>query len=187
MQLQQSALASGDVNAARKSLFYAHDQFFWHLERDKHVSFDRDDKMSKALLEGLFSVREFGRATKIGKVAMKMKRVYRAYLAAHALALVNRSESARSHGSDSDLSQPNAYVQRMRVSVHRIVSNSAWFSKRFLGNQTSVSLDCSMIQTEAIVSVLLSFELKSYAAFIQFLHSHIASPHCLFFRRTHSL
>ena len=123
----------------------------------------------------------------LARLAMKMKRVYRAYLAAHALAIVNRSESARSHGSDSDLSQPNAYVQRMRVSVHRIVSNSAWFSKRFLGNQTSVSLDCSMIQTEAIVSVLLSFELKSYAAFIQFLHSHIASPHCLFFRRTHSL
>ena len=90
----------------------------------------------------------------LARLAMKMKRVYRAYLAAHALAIVNRSESGN-HG-DAVHSQPNSYVQRMRVSVHRIVSNSAWFSKRFLGNQTSVSLDPSMIQTEAVVSLSTS-------------------------------
>lgn len=87
----------------------------------------------------------------LARLAIKLKRVYRAYLAAHALAVVNRSESA-AHNSDVVPLQPNAYVQRMRVSVHRIVSNSNWFSKRFLGNQTSLLLDRSMIQYEAVVS-----------------------------------
>ena len=81
-----------------------------------------------------------------------MKEIYEAYLAAHALALVNRSES--SHHVTTVPSQSNPYVQRLRVSVHRIVSNSAysaWFSKRFLGKDPS-ALDRSMIQTEAVVS-----------------------------------
>lgn len=88
----------------------------------------------------------------LARLAIKMKRIYRAYLAAHALAIVNRSES-ENHGNDGVPSQPNPYVQRLRVSVHRIVSNSSWFSKQFLGNQTSVALDRKMIQTEAVVSI----------------------------------
>jgi len=84
----------------------------------------------------------------LARLAIKMKKVYRAYLAAHALAIVNRSES----GSQSETvpSQLNPYVQRMRVSVHRIISNSTWLSKRFLGKDPSASLDRSMIQTEAV-------------------------------------
>lgn len=97
----------------------------------------------------------------LARLAIKMKKIFRAYLAAHALAIVNRSESiSRSesgfHGGDAVPSQMNAYVQSLRVSVHRIVSNSSWFSKRFLGNQTGVPLDRSMIQTEAVVSVSFS-------------------------------
>ena len=87
----------------------------------------------------------------LSRLAIKMKKVYRAYLAAHALAIVNRSESG-SHVGDVFPLQTNPFVQRIRVSVHRIVSNSSWFSKRFLGNQTSGSLDRSMIQVEAVVS-----------------------------------
>ncbi|KAL3808937.1 hypothetical protein ACHAXA_001128 [Cyclostephanos tholiformis] len=85
----------------------------------------------------------------LSRLAIKMKKIYRAYLAAHALAIVNRSESG-SHVGDVFSSQSNPYVQKIRVSVHRIVSNSSWFSKRFLGNQTSGSLDRSMIQIEAV-------------------------------------
>ena len=81
----------------------------------------------------------------LARLAIKMKKIYRAYLAAHALAIVNRLDSA-----GDDPLQPNPYVQRMRVSIHRIVSNSSWFSKRFLGNQASDQV----IQTEAIVSIL---------------------------------
>lgn len=90
----------------------------------------------------------------LARLALKMKKVYRAYLAAHALAIVSRSESG-SNGGDVVASYPNPYVQRMRVSVHRIISNSTWFSKRFLGNQTSVLLDRSMVQTEAVVSTTI--------------------------------
>ena len=85
----------------------------------------------------------------LARLAVKMKTVYRAYLAAHALAIVNRSES-RSHDGDNVSLQTNPYVQKMRVSVHRIVSNSAWFSKRFLGTSASGSLDRSIIQIEAV-------------------------------------
>jgi hypothetical protein len=97
----------------------------------------------------------------LARLAIKMKTIFRAYLAAHALALVNRSDSVNRpepgfHGGDVVPSQVNPYVQSMRVSVHRIVSNSSWFSKRFLGNQTAAPLDRSMIQTEAVVSASFS-------------------------------
>jgi len=90
----------------------------------------------------------------LARLAIKMKKVYQAYLAAHALAIVNRSELGN-QGNNVVTSQPNPYAQRMRVSVHRIVSNSAWFSKRFLGKDPSASLDRSMIQTEAVEDAFL--------------------------------
>ena len=109
----------------------------------------------------------------LARLAIKMKKVYRAYLAAHALAIVNRSESG-SHVGDAVPSQTNPYVQRMRVSVHRIVSNASWFSKRFLGNQTSGSLDRTMIQIEAVVSSFVLLELTPTLADFQFqLISHL--------------
>jgi hypothetical protein len=91
----------------------------------------------------------------LSRLAIKMKMIFRAYLAAHALAIVNRSESFNRsesgfHGGDIVPAQVNPYVQSLRVSVHRIVSNSSWFSKRFLGYQTALPLDRSMIQTEAV-------------------------------------
>lgn len=90
----------------------------------------------------------------LARLAKRMKNIFEAYLAAHALAIVSRSE-LRSHGNNAPSSeQPNPYVQRMRVSVHRIVSNSDWLSKRFLGKDPSSSLDRSMLQTEAVVSYL---------------------------------
>ncbi|KAL7554277.1 hypothetical protein ACHAWF_017721 [Thalassiosira exigua] len=104
----------------------------------------------------------------LARLAIKMKDIYRAYLAAHALAIVNRSESG-SHGSEAVSTQSNAHVQRMRVSVHRIVSNSSWFSKRFLGYPSSATLDRSMIQFEAVedsflvaANVFSSTELPSH-------------------------
>jgi hypothetical protein len=79
----------------------------------------------------------------LSRLAVLMKRLFKAYLAAHALAIVNRSK-----GGADNVPQTNAYVQRMRVSVHRIVSNAAAFSKMFLGNQATSYL-CS-VQTEAV-------------------------------------
>ena len=79
----------------------------------------------------------------LSRLAVLMKRLFKAYLAAHALAIVNRTQS----GSEN-VPKTNAYVQRMRVSVHRIVSNAAAFSKMFLGNQATSYL-CS-VQNEAV-------------------------------------
>ena len=79
----------------------------------------------------------------LSRLAVLMKQLFKAYLAAHALAIVNRSK-----GGADNVPQTNAYVQRMRVSVHRIVSNAAGFSKMFLGNQATSYL-CS-VQNEAV-------------------------------------
>ena len=79
----------------------------------------------------------------LSRLAVLMKRLFKAYLAAHALEIVNRTQ-----GGSDNVPKTNAYVQRMRVSVHRIVSNAAAFSKMFLGNQATSYL-CS-VQNEAV-------------------------------------
>lgn len=79
----------------------------------------------------------------LSRLAVLMKRLFKAYLAAHALEIVNRTQ-----GGSENVPKTNAYVQRMRVSVHRIVSNAGGFSKMFLGNQATSYL-CS-VQNEAV-------------------------------------
>eukprot|EP00984_Skeletonema_dohrnii_P030698 scaffold22391_cov141-Skeletonema_dohrnii-CCMP3373.AAC.2 len=79
----------------------------------------------------------------LSRLAVLMKRLFKAYLAAHALEIVSRTQ-----GGSDNVPKTNAYVQRMRVSVHRIVSNAAAFSKMFLGNQATSYL-CS-VQNEAV-------------------------------------
>ena len=87
----------------------------------------------------------------LARLAIKMKKIYGAYLAAHAFITVSRdSTGIDRQNADSTSANPNQFVQRMRVSVHRIVTNTALFSRRFLGNHVSVIPDLSSIQTEAV-------------------------------------
>lgn len=87
----------------------------------------------------------------LARLAIKMKKIYGAYIAAHALITVSRDNTGTDHqNADSTSAIPNQFVQRMRVTVHRIVTNTALFSRRFLGNHVSVIPDLSSIQTEAV-------------------------------------
>jgi len=95
----------------------------------------------------------------LARLAIRMKTLFKAYLAAHALAIVNRTEPSKPGESSGDTSAPqtNAYVQRIRVSVHRIISESTGsISKQFLGNQASSSPTRALIQNEAVEDAFLA-------------------------------
>lgn len=71
--------------------------------------------------------------------AQKMKKLYRAYIAAHALSILRRSRSPMSPANKStietectELSMSN---QSSRISVHRIITASAGYCKQFLGTE----------------------------------------------------
>jgi hypothetical protein len=88
----------------------------------------------------------------LARLAIMMKKLYKAYLSVHALTLLTQSEERETHSDDIDTTRPesNSYTQRMRVSVHRIVSNAAGYSRQLLGIQASAHLDLSCIQSETV-------------------------------------
>mmetsp|Transcript_5966 Transcript_5966/g.9423 ORF Transcript_5966/g.9423 Transcript_5966/m.9423 type:complete len:3872 (+) Transcript_5966:128-11743(+) len=74
------------------------------------------------------------------RLAQRMKTLYKAYIAAHALSILKRARSTLSpvHANVSSASEENdlklaAINQRRRISVHRIVSASAGYCKQFIG------------------------------------------------------
>ena len=96
------------------------------------------------------------------RLAEMMKKLVGAYIAAHALAIMNRLKSSSSPvinkgliedqgtSSSNDMQQP-AYIHNSLVSVHRILANSAGFSKQFLGLQgSSASNNDVVTHNEAI-------------------------------------
>jgi hypothetical protein len=79
------------------------------------------------------------------RLAEKLKILYCAYIAAHAFNLIERAHDSNSPNSgtvqDTDVSERNEYAQNRRVIVHRIVSNSAGYTRYFLGlNQSGLKL-----------------------------------------------
>jgi len=94
------------------------------------------------------------------RLAEMMKKLVGAYIAAHALAIMNRLKSSSSpvinkglledQGSSDGMQQP-AYIHNSLVSVHRILANSAGFSKQFLGLHGSSSSNSDVVtHNEAI-------------------------------------
>lgn len=74
------------------------------------------------------------------RLAQKMKTLYKAYIAAHALSILKRARSTLSpvNANMNNISEENdlkimATNQKRRISVHRIVSASAGYCKQFLG------------------------------------------------------
>ena len=96
------------------------------------------------------------------RLAEMMKKLVGAYIAAHALAIMNRLKSSSSTvinkglledqgSSDGIQHQQPAYIHNSLVSVHRILANSAGFSKQFLGLQGSSSSNNDVVtHSEAI-------------------------------------
>lgn len=93
------------------------------------------------------------------RLAISMKKLYRAYIAAHALAIVNRARSPLSptnsvyEGDHQD--ESSAQLQSRRIIVHRIITASAGYSKQFLGLQRSSSQHATVAHNEAIEDAFL--------------------------------
>jgi len=88
------------------------------------------------------------------RLAEKMKSLFRAYIAAHALAIVNRMKSTPE--GDREVIQSGALFQNNLVTVHRITSTCAGYSKQFLGSQGSSSQRDSVVHGEAVEDAFLS-------------------------------
>eukprot|EP00978_Attheya_sp_CCMP212_P024170 scaffold75561_cov55-Attheya_sp.AAC.3 len=95
------------------------------------------------------------------RLAEMMKKLYRAYIAAHALAIVNRSRSITSPTNSmieehETSEQSSALMQNSRVCVHRIVAASAGFSKQFLGLHGASSHREVVTHNEAVEDAFLA-------------------------------
>lgn len=88
----------------------------------------------------------------LARLAIMMKKLFKAYLAVHALNSMNTTQES----TDNVRSESNPYIQRMRVSVHRIVSNAAGYSRQLVGNQAVAHIDLTSIQSETIEDSLLN-------------------------------
>ena len=114
------------------------------------------------------------------RLAISMKKLYRAYIAAHALAIVNRARSPLSptnsiyEGDHQD--ESSAQLQSRRIIVHRIITASAGYSKQFLGLQRSSSQHATVAHNEAIEDAFLD------AAYV-FSATELPSNRCAWLRK----
>ena len=83
------------------------------------------------------------------RLAEKMETLYKAYIAAHALAIVNRTNDLMS--IDPPLQNPNVMFH-----ISRVVKESAEFSKKILGHQTVPIQGRAVFDSEEIEDAFLS-------------------------------
>ena len=86
----------------------------------------------------------------LARLAVMMKKLFKAYLAVHALnTLSHKPEQA---ADCSTQNETNPFLQRIRISVHRIVSSAsaAGHSRQIVGNQGSANYDLTSIQAETV-------------------------------------
>ncbi|KAG7374623.1 Dock homology region 2 domain containing protein [Nitzschia inconspicua] len=93
------------------------------------------------------------------RLAEKLKKLHRAYIAAHALSFQSRSRN-RQHIGDSDPNAPKSIesetlVRANRISVIRVVNTSAGYSKQFLGIHGVSREHASLAHHEAVEDAFL--------------------------------
>ena len=93
-------------------------------------------------------------------LAQKMKKLYRAYIAAHALSILRRARSPLSPGGNAidekdESSEVAALNQSRRISVHRIITASAGYCKQFLGMQRPTTQKETVAHNEAVEDAFL--------------------------------
>ncbi|VEU36301.1 unnamed protein product [Pseudo-nitzschia multistriata] len=94
------------------------------------------------------------------RLAEKIKKLHRAYIAAHALSFENNSGSREHQNSDSThdpgiSSDVETLKRANRISVIRVVNASASYSKQFLGLQMAASENTSLAHHEALEDAFL--------------------------------
>ena len=95
------------------------------------------------------------------RLAEKTKKLYRAYIAAHALAILNRSRSPLSPSNsmtndEDERSDVKEMLQSRRISVHRIIMASAGYCKTFVGTQKASSQGPPVAHNEAVEDAFLA-------------------------------
>lgn len=93
-------------------------------------------------------------------LAEKMKKLYRAYIAAHALSILKRARSPMSPSSKDVFEQGQtlevqALNQSRRISVHRIITASAGYCKQFLGTEQPMAQREIVVHNEALEDAFL--------------------------------
>eukprot|EP00536_Pseudo-nitzschia_multiseries_P017308 jgi/Psemu1/248066/estExt_Genewise1.C_14790007 len=94
------------------------------------------------------------------RLAEKIKKLHRAYIAAHALSFQNRMGSTDYQHIDSNYdagisSEVETLKRANRISVIRVVNASAGYSKQFLGLQMAASQNTSLAHHEALEDAFL--------------------------------
>jgi hypothetical protein len=93
-------------------------------------------------------------------LAEKMKKLYRAYIAAHALSILKRARSPMSPSSKDIFEQEQTLEvqtlnQSRRISVHRIITASAGYCKQFLGTEQPTAQREIVVHNEALEDAFL--------------------------------
>ena len=95
------------------------------------------------------------------RLAEKIKKLHRAYIAAHALSFQNRHESHSlllyntDIGTEKDSNEVESLRRANRISVIRVVNASAGYSKQFLGLQVTARAKSTLAHHEALEDALL--------------------------------
>jgi hypothetical protein len=94
------------------------------------------------------------------RLAEKLKKLHRAYIAAHALSFQNRTRSPEL-GSDEESSafrgtpEVEAAMRANRICIFRVINASAGYSKQFLGIQTASRENLKLAHNEAVEDAFL--------------------------------
>jgi hypothetical protein len=94
------------------------------------------------------------------RLAEKLKKLHRAYIAAHALSFQSRSRNKLYVGEDSNEGTPKSIeaetlVRANRISVSRVVNTSAGYSKQFLGLHGASREHATLAHHEAVEDAFL--------------------------------
>lgn len=94
------------------------------------------------------------------RLAEKLKKLHRAYIAAHALSFQSRSRNRQYVGGDIDPNAPKnveseTLVRANRISVLRVVNTSAGYSKQFLGLHGASREHATLAHHEAVEDAFL--------------------------------
>jgi hypothetical protein len=97
------------------------------------------------------------------RLAEKVKKLFRAYVAAHALSFLNQAkpkefgkEESESVSDAANNLEAQTLIRASRISIHRVINASAGYSKQFLGFY-STSLDHSTVaHNEAVEDAFLA-------------------------------
>jgi hypothetical protein len=94
------------------------------------------------------------------RLAKKLKKLYRAYIAAHALSILSRARSPkyldRTPPNETKIPiESNSVLRATRITINRISNVSAGYSKQFLGSQSTSLPQSSVAHDEAVEDAFL--------------------------------